>query len=107
MRRVIVSDQIFLTLEAMLPAGRGGDRPSRDDFVRLVLFPARDYFAEHWDDGHLLPNPRQPSVRTLIARGELVPAYSVTGSELPDGSIELIGISLDFEGLPDPNDHQG
>jgi hypothetical protein len=99
---VIVSDQIFLTLEAMLPAGRGGDRPSRDDFVRLVLFPARDYFAAHWDDGRLLSNPRQPSVRTLIATGELVPAYSVTGRELPDGSIELIGISIDFEGLPDP-----
>jgi hypothetical protein len=99
---VIVSDQVFLSLQAVLPSASGGDRPSRDAFLRLVLFPVRDYFAEHWDDGLLLANPRHPSVRTLIGHHELVPAYEVTGCELPDGTVELIGVSIDFEGLPGP-----
>ena len=64
MRRVIVSSQLFMTLDSLLPASRGGDRPSRDDFIRLELLPARDYFADHWDDGTLLSNPAYPAYRT-------------------------------------------
>jgi hypothetical protein len=102
---VIVSDQIFMSLQALLPTARGGDRPAGDDFVRLVLFPIRDHFAEHWDDGKgLLHNPEHSWVRTLITQGELVPMISVTRSELPDGTIELVDISIDFEGLVDPDD---
>lgn len=103
MRRVVVSDQVFLTLSSLLPSERGGDRPARDDFIRLELFPIRDYFAEHWDDGHLLANPQYPSVRTHIAVGELVPTVSVTGHELPDGVIELVDIMIDFDGPPEPD----
>ena len=84
MKRVVVSSQLFTILDSLLPAARGGDRPSRDDFIRLVLLPVRDYFAEHWDDGTLLPNPPSPPYRTLISSGELVPSYAVTGRILPD-----------------------
>ena len=89
MRHVVVSDSVLFALESLLPIGRGGDRPSRDDFIRLILFPASDYFAEHWDGGKLLPSERHPTVRTLIATHELVPLYEISGRELPDGTIEL------------------
>jgi hypothetical protein len=68
----------------------------------LILFPARDYFAERWDGGMLLSSDRHPTVRTLIATHELVPMYEISGRELPDGTIELYRVSLDFEGLTDP-----
>jgi hypothetical protein len=105
-RRVVVSDRVFLILQALLPTARGGDRPARDDFVRLVVFPVRDYFAEHWDDpsSRLVSNPDHPSVRTLIGAGELVPMYEIIGRELADGTIELISVNLDFEGLIDPDE---
>ncbi len=103
MRRVVVTRQLFEILDSLLPASRGGDRPSRDDFIRLELLPARDYFADHWDDGTLLPNPAHPAYKTLIAAGELAPAFTITGRLLPDGTIELIDVSIDFEmGQLDP-----
>lgn len=63
MRRVVVSSQLFMILDSLLPAARGGDRPSRDDFIRLELLPARDYVADNWETGTLLPNPRTPPTR--------------------------------------------
>lgn len=44
-------------------------------------------------------------MRTMLhVAGRHVPAYDIVAQELPDGTIEMIGISIDFEGLPDPGD---
>jgi hypothetical protein len=33
-----------------------------------------------------------------------VPYYELVGQELSDGTIEPVGISIDFEGLPEPDE---
>ncbi len=106
MRRVLISDQLLWTLDSLFPVNRGGDRPSRNDFERHELWGARDYFAEHWDDPDsvLLPDPDIATQKTLISRGRHVPYYQIVGQELSDGTIELVGISIDFEGLAEPDE---
>jgi hypothetical protein len=105
MRHVVVSERLMLVLGSLLPAGAGGDRPSLTQFVREELVDIVTYFQEHWDDGLLLPNRGYPELRTLIAAGRLVSSYSVLGRELKDGSIDLMHITIDFEGLPDYEDN--
>jgi hypothetical protein len=104
-RHVEVSDQVFWALEAIFSVA-SEDRPTQSEFTSHELFPARDYFAEHWDDaaGRLVTLGTSPMRKMLHVAGRHVHAYDVVAQELPDGTIEMIGISIDFEGLPDPGD---
>jgi hypothetical protein len=105
MRRVLIGDRLLWTLDSLFPANRGGDRASRNDFERHELWSARDYFASIGTTQAPYP-PRSDisTQKTLISRGRHVPCYQVVGQELRDGTIELVGISIDFEGLNEPDE---
>lgn len=58
---------------------------------------------EHWDT--LLPSASNPYFRTMISVGRLVPAYAVRAFLRPDGDIDVLDISIDWDfPLADPED---
>jgi hypothetical protein len=104
--RVVISEQLYFTLDALLPSRSGGDRPTRNQFEHLELVSAHQIFVEHWDDGTaLLADPYDPRTRVLVVAGHMVPMYAIRGRLLTDGeTVELYDITIDFEGLPEPDD---
>jgi hypothetical protein len=94
-RTVRVSPAAFDQLDLQLPQDRGPlGQPSVGDFIVLELPAVVERFASGFED---LPEIIDgiPSGRMLIAPGLLVRAYVVYGVLLEDGTIELVGISID------------
>lgn len=95
-RRVVrVSQAFFDQLDEQLPSERGpeGD-PSATDFVVIELSAVVERFASGFDN---LPEVIEgaPGARMLIAPGLLVRVFAVFGVLMIDGSVELVGITLE------------
>lgn len=99
MRIVFPGEQFILDLNSSLPSVPGGDRPTVGQFTRLDLPDLLVDIGELWE---AIPQLGTPGFRRLIKRYRLVWAYQVVACEHRDGSIELTGISFDFEGLIAP-----
>jgi hypothetical protein len=95
-RQVVrVSSAFFDQLDAQFRAERSSEgQPSAHDFVVLELPVIVEKFATDFDS---LPEavPGVASTRTLIAPGLIVRVFAIHGTLLDDGSIELIGITID------------
>jgi len=96
-RRVVrVAPAFFDQLDEQLRAERGPNgEPSASDFVVLELPAIVERFASDFDS---LPELIEgtPAARVLIAPGLVVRAFAVYGVSMTDGSVELIGVSLDL-----------
>jgi hypothetical protein len=100
-RPVDISDGFLHQIADLFPVERD-HRPSRDDFLAYMLLRIHDTFADHWDT---LPTTSVgPEFRRLITIGYVVPMVSVVGQLRPDGSVVLVSLAVDFEGLPDPDE---
>ena len=95
-RRIVrVSASFFDQLDEQLRPERGPHgEPSATDFVVLELPSVVERFASDFDS---LPELFEgtPGARVLIALGLLVHAFAVYGVLVTDGSVELIGISIE------------
>ena len=95
-RRVVrVSAAFFDQLDEQLPPERGAHgEPSAADFVVLELPGVVERFAVDFDS---LPEMIEGTTvgRMLIAPGLLVRAFVAYGVLVTDGSIELVGITIE------------
>ena len=95
-RRVVrVSAAFFDQLDELLGAERGpAGEPSATDFVVIELPAVVERFATDFES---LPEmiDGAPAGRMLIAPGLLVRAFAVFGILVTDGSIELVGITIE------------
>lgn len=95
-RRIVqVSISFFDQLDDQLRAERGAaGEPSATDFVVIELPAVVERFATDFDG---LPEVIEgvPGGRMLIAPSLLVHAFAVFGVLLADGSIELVGITIE------------
>jgi hypothetical protein len=105
-RTVRVTPELFRQLDRNLHHERGPrGEPTPAELAASDLLDIVDAFAGLWDS---LPEliPGRSDYRVLILTTRLVPHVTVTGQLSPvDGAIELTKIRLDFEGLPDPDEH--
>lgn len=95
-RAVRVSPAAFDQLDSQLPPERGRHgEPSVGDFIVLELPAVVERFATGFED---LPEIIEgtPGGRMLIAPGLLVRAYVAYGVLLDDGTIEIVGITIDL-----------
>jgi len=97
-RIVVLSEEFIGQLNSWLPSQRG-DRPSVGQFTRIELPEIMAVVAEEWES---LPALEAVGYRRLIRHWHHVAYYAITAFERPDGAIELVNISFDFTGLPDP-----
>lgn len=95
-RRIVrVSGSFFDQLDGQLRAERSADgEPSATDFVVFELPAVIERFAADFD-GRPEVIDGAPSGRMIIAPGLLVRAFAVYGLLMADGSIELVGITID------------
>ncbi len=94
-RTVRVTPGFFDRLDEQLGPDRGtAGEPSATDFVVIDLPTIVDQFATAFDE---LPEAVDgvPAARVLIGTGRLVRAFAVYGLLAQDGSIDLIGVTLD------------
>jgi len=105
-RHVRPSDDFYDDLFSFLGPERGAHgEPSSEDFETLELPEILHRFATGWES---LPErfPGNPRYRVYITTGILVFAYAVTGQLQPDGSVILLGLRLEIEPPPWPDqDH--
>jgi hypothetical protein len=95
-RRVVrVSAAFFDQLDELLGSERGSvGEPSATDFVVIELPAVVERFATDFES---LPEMIEgtPAGRMLIAPGLLVRTFAVYGILVTDGSIELVGITIE------------
>ncbi len=95
-RRVVrVSSSFFDQLDEQLRAERSADgEPSATDFVVIELPAVIERFATGFEG---LPEVIHgaPAARMLIAPGLLVRAFAVYGLLVANGSVELVGITIE------------
>src|SRR3954447_5400696 len=96
-RPVVVTDEVFYTIDAALPPAPRRGVPSRAQFIGADLLDALERFATSWDELPRLIVGRD-DYRVLISRGRLVYAFVVDGQLADDGTIELVSIELDVTG---------
>jgi hypothetical protein len=101
-RWVDISEGVYREVEALFPIERTAPRPSRADFLAADLLAIVEVFADHWDQ--LPASGAGPEFRRLITVGRLVPMVSVLGRLRPDGSVEVMDLAVDFEGLPEADE---
>lgn len=97
-RRVVrVTGAFFDQLDAQLGSDRGPHgEPSATDFLVLDLPVIVEKFARDFEH---LPEIIDgiPPARMLIGTGRLVYAFVVYGLLAVDGSVDLVGIDIDFD----------
>lgn len=95
-RRIVrVSSSFFDQLDEHLRAERGTDgEPSATDFIVLELPAVIERFGTDFES---LPEVIDgvPGGRMLIAPGLLVRSFAVYGLLIADGSIDLVGITIE------------
>lgn len=95
-REVRVAEDFFHDLDRHLSDERGRNgEPSATDFLVMDMPAIVDQFALRFDE---LPavHPDQSLARVAVGSGVLVAAFAVYGFELPDGSIEIVGIDVEL-----------
>jgi hypothetical protein len=99
-RRVVrITEDFWADLDRQLPAERGPDgEPSARDFEATDLLTVVDVFAEQWDTlaRHI---GERGDYREWSGPGTVVYAIAVVGQLARDGSVELVSIEIDTEGL--------
>lgn len=96
-RQVVVTEDVFYAVDAVLPRTPSRGLPSRAQFISADLLEAIERFAVGWDDLPALI-PGRDDYRVLISRGRLVYAFVVEGQLADDGTIELVSLELDLTG---------
>ena len=98
MRRAVrITEDFWVGLELALPAGK---EVSWHAFASVDLPDVVERFAVEWDTLLPLINGRS-DYRILIGTGRLVAAYSVEAQLAPDGTVELVTVTVDVNGLPE------
>ena len=95
-RRIVrVAQSFFEQLDSQLRPERGdAGEPSATDFLIIDLPPVIEGFATHFDE--LTADLSGVSaVRVLIASGVVVDAFAVYGVLMNDGTISLVGITIE------------
>jgi hypothetical protein len=101
-RRIVrVSPSFFDALDAQLPADRGATA-SANDFAAFDVLEIVEVFATRWDELQRHPRDKSGQLRIYAASSRLVAHYAVAGLGTADGSVDLLDITIDVEGLPDP-----
>lgn len=101
-RPVRVSAGFFDQLDSQLGEDRGPHgEPSATDFIAFQLPEIIERFAQDFDR---LPEAVEgvPSARMLLTPGILAYATIVYGVLAADGAVDLVGISVDLGGPPEP-----
>lgn len=94
-RRVRVTEAFFEQLDALLGDERGPNgEPTATDFIVLELPTIVERFATDFDGLPELAD-ELPGGRVFIAPSYLVGAVAVYGLLMTDGSIDLVGITMD------------
>lgn len=94
-RRVRVTEAFFDQLDALLGEERGPNgEPTATDFIAMEVPNIVERFATGFDDMLELAE-ELPGGRVLITPGYLVRAMAVYGLLMTDGSIDVIGITID------------
>lgn len=96
-RRVRVTESFFEQLDALLGDERGPNgEPTATDFIVMELPTIVERFATDFDGLPELADAL-PGGRVFIAPTYLVSAVAAYGLLMIDGSIDLIGLTIDTE----------
>jgi len=95
-RLVRTTVQFWASLDVAMPAEW---QPSWHDFAAVDLPDIVERLATGWDDLPVLI-PGRGDYRILIGAGRVVASYAVEAQLARDGSVEMVGVDIDVEGLP-------
>ena len=102
-RGVRTIEDFWISLDLALPSGR---EPSWHAFATYDLPRAVERFATEWDTLPALI-PGRPDYRLLIGNGTVVAVYAVEAQLAPDGTVELVNITVHTTGLPASDEDPG
>jgi hypothetical protein len=102
LRDVRPTDDFYRDLDRAL-AGAGQGKISRADFGLSVLPGIMRRFAAEWDQLYM-PFPGRADYRVEVGFSPHLGMYSIEGQLAWDGVIELTSLSIDTEGLIDPEE---
>lgn len=95
-RFVHFTSGFFADLDRQLPVERGAGAPSRADFLDFELSGIREWFSTRFEE---LPPliPGRSDYRQLLTSGRVVATMAVVGQLMPNGTVEILKLSLSLD----------
>lgn len=102
-RGVRTTEDFWVSLDLALPSG---SEPSWHAFAAYDLPRAVERFATEWETLPALI-PGRPEYRLLIGNGTVVAVYAIEAQLAPEGTVELVSITVHTTGLPAVDEDPG